>query len=123
MQCNPQFVSSSRTRVNLQRVSTVSRRDALFVSLLRPAAGATSKSFERKSMTKLLAALVSLAFAGTVLAQTQPAPTTPPSTDAPKAESPAADKPAAKSTPKKSAKKKSAKSKAKAPAKSEEKKS
>jgi hypothetical protein len=123
MQCNPQFVSSSRTRVNLQRLCTVSRRDALFVAPCTPLRAQPEKSFERKSMTKLLAALVSLAFAGTVLAQNQPAPTTPSTPDAPKAESPAADKPAAKSTPKKSAKKKSSKAKSKAPAKSEEKKS
>jgi len=74
-------------------------------------------------MNKLLAALVSLAFAGTVLAQAQPAAQATPGTDAPKAETPAAEKAPAKTTAKKSAKKKSTKAKSKAPAKTEEKKS
>jgi hypothetical protein len=88
--------------------------------------GPPSKSHERKFMSKLLAALVSIAFAGAVLAQTQPAPTQPaPAADAPKAEaqSPAAGKATAKATAKKSAKKRTTKAKPKAAAKTEDKKS
>jgi len=74
-------------------------------------------------MNKLLAALISFAFAGAVLAQTQPAAQATPGTDAPKAEAPAADKASSKNTAKKTTKKKSSKAKSKAPAKTEEKKS
>ena len=64
-------------------------------------------------MKQLLAALVSLAFAGTVLAQGQPGIQVAQGTDAPKAEGKSANKGATKGTSHKSSKKKSSKSKSK----------
>jgi len=72
------------------------------------------KSLERTPMNKLLAALVSFAFAGTVLAQNSPAPAQAP-TDTPKAEAPT-DKAPAKTTAKKATKKKGTSGKAKSKA-------
>jgi uncharacterized protein YdeI (BOF family) len=71
-------------------------------------------------MKQLLAVLLTLAFAGNVLAQTQPGVQQTQATDAPKAEGTA---PAKTTHHKKSSKSKSTKTKHKAPATTEEKKS
>ena len=69
-------------------------------------------------MKQLLAALFSLAFAGTVFAQTQSGIQIAQATDTPKADANSADKGTAKSSSKKSSKKKHSKSKSKSSAKS-----
>ena len=68
-------------------------------------------------MKQLLAALLSVAFAGTVLAQGQPGIRLAQGTDAPKAEGKSADKGATKTSSKKSSKKKGSKGKSKSSAK------
>jgi hypothetical protein len=76
--------------------------------------GTPSSSFKRSFMNKILAALLSFAFAGAVLMQTPPAA----AADAPKADTPKAEKAPAQ----KPANKKSSKAKPKASTKTEEKK-
>jgi hypothetical protein len=68
-------------------------------------------------MKKLLASVLSLAFAGTVLAQGQTGIQVAQNTDAPKAESKSAHKGATKTSSKKSSKKKGSKGKSKSAAK------
>lgn len=68
-------------------------------------------------MKQLFAALLSLAFAGTVLAQGQPRIQVAQGTDAPKAEGKSAYKGASKTSSKKSSKKKGTKGKSKSAAK------